>query len=55
MQLFSLVVTFLIGGFGIFYVLGSTEQPWLVTLLVAFAWCALFAWLFLTTRPPDDR
>ena len=50
MKLFSLVVTFLVGGFGIFFFLSRTEQPWFVTLLVAFMWCALFVWLFLSTR-----
>lgn len=50
MKLFSLVVTFLVGGFGIFFFLSRTEQPWSVTLLVAFMWCALFVWLFLSTR-----
>lgn len=55
MQLFSLVGTFLIGGFGIIYLLSLTEQTWLVSLLVASAWCALFVWLFLKTREPDHR
>ena len=48
MKLFSLVST--CSGFGIFFFLSRTEQPWSVTLLVAFMWCALFVWLFLSTR-----
>jgi hypothetical protein len=56
MLLFSIAATFLIGGFGIFYFLSSTGQPWFVTLLVAIAWCAFFIiWLLLTARWPDDR
>ena len=34
MTLFSLVTVYLIGGFGIFYVLHSTLQPWYVTMLL---------------------
>jgi hypothetical protein len=51
--LFSLVATFLIGGFGILYFLGGTSQ--FVTLLVAIAWCALFIFLLLTARWSEDR
>lgn len=55
MTLFSLVTVYLIGGFGIFYVLHSTLQPWYVTMLVAIAWTALLLWLFLANRPSEDR
>jgi hypothetical protein len=55
MTLFSLVTVYLIGGFGIFYVLHSTLQPWCVTMLVAIAWTALLLWLFLANRPSEDR
>ena len=54
MQLFSLVATFLVGGFGLFHFLSKTEQVWLITLLAAIAWCVLFAWLWVKTRPRDD-
>jgi hypothetical protein len=53
MTLFSLVTVYLIGGFGIFYVLHSTLQPWYVTMLVAIAWTALLLWLFLANRPSE--
>lgn len=54
MQLFSLVAMFLVGGFGLFHFLSKTDQGWLITLLVAIAWCVLFAWLWVKTRPRDD-
>jgi hypothetical protein len=53
-QLFIIVVTFLAGGYGLFYFLNKTDQGWLITLLAAIAWCVLFAWLWVKTRPPDD-
>jgi len=53
-QLFSLVATFLVGGFGLFYFLSKTDQGGLITLLAAIAWCVLFAWLWAKTRPRDD-
>jgi hypothetical protein len=53
-HLVSLVVTFLVGGFGLFYFLSKTDQGGLITLLAAIAWCVLFAWLWVTTRPPDE-
>jgi hypothetical protein len=49
-HLFSLVVTFLAGGFGLFYLLGKTDQGGLITLLAAIAWCVLFAWLWVKKR-----
>ena len=54
MHLVSLVVTFLVGGFGLFYFLSKTDQGGLITLLAAIAWCVLFAWLWVKTRPPDE-
>jgi hypothetical protein len=53
-QLFSLVAMFLAGGFGLFHILSKTDQGWLIALLAAIAWCALFAWLWVKTRPRDD-
>ena len=53
-HLVSLVVAFLVGGFGLFYFLSKTDQGGLITLLAAIAWCVLFAWLWVTTRPPDE-
>lgn len=53
MKLFSLVVVFLFGGFGIFSLLSNYEQGMLTTLLVALAWCGLFLFLFLSTQSED--
>jgi hypothetical protein len=53
-HLFSLVATFLVGGYGLFYFLSKTDQGGLITLLAAIAWCVLFAWLWVTTLPPDE-
>jgi hypothetical protein len=53
-QLFSLVATFLVGGFGLFHFLSKMDQGGLITLLAAIAWCALFAWLWTKVRPSDD-
>jgi len=54
MKFFSLVVIFLVGGFGFFYALSSTEQSGPVTLIVAVAWCGLFLWLLLSTQSDDQ-
>ena len=53
-ELFSHGATFLVGGFGLFHFLSKTDQGWLITLLAAIAWCVLFAWLWVKTRPRDD-
>jgi hypothetical protein len=53
-QLFSLVATFLVGAFGLFYLLSKKDQGLLITLLAAIAWCVLFAWLWVKTRPSDE-
>ena len=53
-QLFSLVATFLVGGFGLFHFLSKTDQGGLITLLAAIAWCVLFAWLWAKVRPRDN-
>lgn len=50
MKLFSLVMVFLVGGFGLFSALSRSEQSGLVTLIVAVAWCGLFLWLLLSTQ-----
>lgn len=55
MTLFSLVAVFLIGGFGLFYVLSSTSQSWYITLLAALAWASLFIWMWVANRPSDER
>jgi hypothetical protein len=54
MTLFSLVVVFLVGGFGLFHLLSRADQGGLITSLTAVAWCALFAWLWVKVRPRDD-
>lgn len=53
MHLVSLVVTFLVGGVGLFHFLSKTDQDGLITLLAAIAWCVLFAWLWAKMRPRD--
>jgi len=54
MTLFSLVVTFLVGGYGMFYLLSRADYGWLITVLAALAWCALFMWLWAKIQPRDD-
>jgi len=54
MKLFSLVVLFLFGGYGIFSLMSSYELGMLTTLLAALAWCGLFLFVFLSTHT-DDR